>query len=161
MKSALKIPQMLVLAIVLIFLLAQGIRIDKSNPPVRSDLAPVAVKPVLQRACYNCHSNETIWPWYSNVAPASWLVGMDVREGRDHLNFSEWGAYDSGTQSHKLRGIAEEVRGGEMPPWYYSLVHRGSRLSEAERTQILAWTTETIRQEKDSRDSAVRLNRSN
>ena len=136
--------KIIILPLVVVLLLAQLIRIDKSNPPVRSDLASGSAKPVLQRACYNCHSNETIWPWYSSIAPASWLVGRDVREARSHLNFSEWGAYDSGTRSHKLRGIAEEVQGGDMPPWYYSLVHRDSRLSASERSQILAWVAETI-----------------
>jgi hypothetical protein len=147
MKITSKGLKIVVLAFVVVLLLAQFIRIDKSNPPVRSDLASAPVKPILQRVCYNCHSNETKWPWYSNVAPASWLVGMDVREGRDHLNFSEWGTYDSGTRSHKLRGIAEEVRGGDMPPWYYALAHREARLSETERNQILAWIADTIRQE--------------
>jgi hypothetical protein len=139
--------KILILPLVVVLLLAQLIRIDKSNPPVRSDLASGSAKPVLQRACYNCHSNETTWPWYSSVAPASWLVGRDVREARSHLNFSEWGIYDSGTRSHKLRGIAEEVQGGDMPPWYYVFVHRDSRLSASERNQILAWVEETIRLE--------------
>jgi hypothetical protein len=147
MKSVPKSLKMIVLAIMAALLLVQAIRIEKSNPPVCSDLASVAVKPVLQRGCYNCHSNETIWPWYSNVAPASWLVGMDVREGRNHLNFSEWGALDSGTRVHKLRSIAEEVHNDGMPPWYYSVVHRGSRLNKTEQNQILAWVTATIRQE--------------
>jgi hypothetical protein len=128
---------------VAIVILAQFIRIDRSNPPVRSEIsAGPSIQPVLQRVCYNCHSNKTVWPWYSNVAPASWLVGSDVREGRQHLNFSEWGTYDSSTQSHKLHGIAEEVQGGDMPPWYYSLMHREARLSPSERSQILAWTSE-------------------
>ena len=145
MRSMPKSVKIAVLVFVVILFLAQAIRIDRSNPLVRSDLPTGhAVKPILHRACYNCHSNETIWPWYSGLAPASWLVGNDVKEAREQLNFSEWGVYDSGTQSHKLRGIAEEVKGGEMPPWYYSIVHRQSRLSPAERDQILAWTAETI-----------------
>jgi hypothetical protein len=130
-------------AFVLVFmlLLAQAFRIDRSNPPIKSDLvAAPAAKSVLRIACYDCHSNETVWPWYSGVAPASWLVGADVRDGRRHLNFSEWGNYDGGTQSHKLRGIAEEVRAGEMPPWYYLLIHRNSRLNPSEQSRILAWT---------------------
>jgi Haem-binding domain len=130
---------------VAVLFLSQAIRIDRSNPPVRSDLtARPGIKSLLQRACYNCHSNETDWPWYSGLAPASWLVGNDVQEGRRHLNFSEWGTYDSGTQSHKLRGIAEEVKGGGMPPWYYSLVHPDSHLNPSERDQILAWTAEAV-----------------
>jgi hypothetical protein len=139
--------KIIILPLVVVLLLAQLIRIDKSNPPVRLALASGSAKPVLQRVCYNCHSNETTWPWYSSIAPASWLVGRDVREGRSHLNFSEWGAYDSGMRSHKLRGIAEEVKSGDMPPWYYSFVHRDSRLRASERNQILAWVEETIRLE--------------
>ncbi len=147
MKSFPKGLKTIVLVLVVVLLLAQLIRIDKSNPPVRSDLANGSAKPILQRACYNCHSNETVWPWYSNFAPVSWLVGRDVKEGRSHVNFSEWGTYDSGTRSHKLRAIEEEIRGGDMPPWYYSLVHSASRLSAAERNQILAWAAETIKLE--------------
>ena len=147
MKKVAKGLKIIILSLAAVFLLAQLIRIDKSNPPVRSDLASGSAKPVLHRACYNCHSNETIWPWYSSVAPTSWLVGSDVRGARSHLNFSEWGTYDSGTRSHKLRAIAEEVKGGDMPPWYYSFVHRDSRLSASDRNQILAWVEETIRLE--------------
>jgi hypothetical protein len=144
MKSISKGTKMIVIAIVTILFLAQFIRIDRSNPPVRSDLEDGATKPILHRACYNCHSNETMWPWYSSVAPVSWLLGSDVSEGRSHLNFSEWGTYDSGTRSHKLRNIAEEVQSGDMPPWYYSIVHRDSRLSPSEREQILTWVQESI-----------------
>ena len=147
MKKVAKGLKIIILSLAAVFLLAQLIRIDKSNPSVRSDLASGSAKPVLHRACYNCHSNETIWPWYSSVAPTSWLVGSDVRGARSHLNFSEWGTYDSGTRSHKLRAIAEEVKGGDMPPWYYSFVHRDSRLSASDRNQILAWVEETIRLE--------------
>ena len=147
MKNIGKVVKRVALFIVAVFLLAQVIRLERSNPPVRSDLAPVAAKPVLQRACYNCHSNETTWPWYSNVAPVSWLVAMDVKDGRSHLNFSEWEAYDAVQRIHKLEAIAEELKDGGMPPWYYAFVRRDSRLSEAERNQILAWVEETTRQE--------------
>jgi hypothetical protein len=138
-----KVLKSAVLIFAAVVILAQFIRIDKSSPPVRSDVAAgTTVQPVLQRVCYNCHSNVTVWPWYSNVAPASWLVGSDVHEGRQHLNFSEWGTYDIGTRSHKLHSIAEEVQSGDMPPWYYALMHREAHLSPAERSQILAWTSE-------------------
>lgn len=133
---------------VAVLFLSQAIRIDRSNPPVRSDLiAGPYVKSILRRACYNCHSNETDWPWYSGIAPASWLVGNDVKEGRRRLNFSEWGAYDNAAQSNKLRRIAEEVQDGEMPPGYYSLVHRDSRLNSTDRDTILFWTVEAIKPE--------------
>ncbi len=134
------------LVIVVILLLSQAIRIDRSNPPVRSDIsAGPAVEPILRRACYNCHSNETVWPWYSGVAPASWLVGSDVSEGREFLNFSEWGSYARDVQSRKLAGIAKEIQEGEMPPWYYSIAHSESRLSQSERNQLVSWTIEAAR----------------
>jgi len=122
-------------------LLAQLFQVEKTNPPVRADISlDPAVKPLLQKACYDCHSNETVWPWYSKVAPVSWLLADDVRGGRGHLNFSEWGNYAGDERSRKLKDIEEEIRLGEMPPWYYSLMHRNSRLSPSERDQIAAWT---------------------
>ena len=132
--------------LIAILFLAQAIRIEKSNPPVSSDIsADPAIKPLLRRACYNCHSNETVWPWYSNVAPASWLVGSDVKEARRRMNFSEWGAYSSEMQAHKLRGIAEEMESGEMPPWYYAMAHSDSHLNHAERTRIVNWTEDALK----------------
>ena len=140
MKIAIRNLKPVGLILVAVLFLSQAIRIEKSNPPVQSDIsADPAIRPLLRRACYNCHSNETNWPWYSNVAPFSWLIGSDVTGGRRHVNFSEWATYGSAIQSHKLAGIAEEVRDGEMPPWYYTWVHSDSRLSPAERNEIHAW----------------------
>ena len=146
MRGFRKKVKIAVLILVAAFVLLQAIRIEKSNPPVRSDIsADPAIKSILRRACYNCHSNETVWPWYSNVAPASWLIETDVNDGRRHLNFSEWGTYSSDTQSHKLEDIADEMGTGEMPPWYYTLAHSDSRLSSDERSQIQAWTIEAVK----------------
>ena len=132
--------------IVVILFLSQLIRIDRSNPPVRSDIsAGHDIEPILRRACYNCHSNETVWPWYSGLAPASWLVGSDVKEGRQLLNFSEWGIYAGDVQSRKLAGIAKEIQEGDMPPWYYSIAHSESRLNASERNRIVAWTLEAAK----------------
>jgi len=126
---------------------AQAIRIERTNPSVRSEIAAdPAIKPLLKRACYNCHSNETVWPWYSGVAPVSWLVGSDVSEGREELNFSEWGSYSADVQERKLKAIAKETGEGDMPPWYYSIMHRESRLSPEERTAIGNWTASVLSQ---------------
>jgi hypothetical protein len=120
---------------------AQAIRIERTNPPVRSEISTdPAVKNLLRKACYDCHSNETVWPWYSRVAPVSWLVGSDVQEGRRELNFSEWGAYAGDFQERKLKSIAEEVQDGGMPPWYYSIMHHKSKLTPEERALISNWT---------------------
>jgi hypothetical protein len=123
--------------------IAQAFRIDKTNPPVQQDVAaPPEVAAVLRRACYDCHSNETVWPWYSNVAPVSWLLAHDVHEGRRELNFSVWNAYDAKKQTKKLKETAEEVAEGEMPPWYYRVVHRDAGLSQADTKLLRTWTAE-------------------
>ena len=121
---------------------AQGVRFPQTNPPVRGDLvAPLAVKDVLRGACYDCHSNETQWPWYSNVAPLSWLVHHEVEEGRKRLNFSDWAEYasDPETASQKLAQISKFVASGDMAPWYYRMLRRCARLSAAQRDRVIRW----------------------
>lgn len=94
----------------------------------------------MKRSCYGCHSNETVWPWYSDIAPLSWLVAYDVHEGRDELNFSLWGTYNPERRQKKLKEIAETIAEGEMPPWYYIYpMHRDARLSEADRKALTQW----------------------
>jgi mono/diheme cytochrome c family protein len=131
------------IAVGVLFGAAQLFRIDKANPPVVSDeRAPPIVKEVLQRSCYACHSNETAWPWYAEVAPISWLLAYDVHEGRDELNLSTWGSYSSAQQRKKLKEMADTITEGEMPPWYYVYpMHREARLSPADRDAVLAWLT--------------------
>lgn len=112
------------------------------NPPERGRLQPpLAVAPLLSRACNDCHSNETRWPWYGRVAPVSWIVAHHVHDGRNHLNFSEWSEYESdpGTAAHKLGEIARLVGQGAMPPWYYRATHREARLSDADRRVLIDW----------------------
>ena len=115
-----KILKMAAAVLVVFIVAAQAFRIDKTNPAVESDVsAPPQVREVLRRSCYNCHSNEVVWPWYADVAPASWLVAHDVHEGRRELNFSVWGRYSPGIRQKKLKEIAQTIAEGEMPPWYY------------------------------------------
>ena len=124
---------------------AQAFRIDRTNPPVQQDVAaPPEVDVLLRRACYDCHSNETVWPWYSHVAPVSWLLARDVREGRRELNFSTWDAYDTKKKTKKLKETAEEVAEGEMPPWFYVMVHRRAALSPADAERLRTWTAEEM-----------------
>jgi hypothetical protein len=130
------------IAIVAIVLLAvaQLARIDRTNPPVESDVpAPPAVKSALRRAGYDCHSNETAWPWYSHVAPVSWLLAYDVTQGREDLNFSTWQRYDPAGQHKKLKETIETLNEGEMPPWYYCMMHPAARLADSDRQAIIAW----------------------
>lgn len=111
-----------------------------SNPPVTGDIPTTPeVKALLRRACYDCHSNETVWPWYTRIAPVSWLMARDVREGRAELNFSTWNQYDTRRQVKKLEESWEEVAEGEMPPWFYLPVHRNARLSAEDRALLRQW----------------------
>ena len=122
------------------FAAIQAIRVDQSNPPVTADLqAPPAVKEVLRRACYDCHSNETRWPWYGHVAPTSWLLHHDVFEGREALDFSEWGTLSPAVQAQRERDVVESIAEGEMPLWYYLPLHPSARLSAADKSVLDAW----------------------
>jgi hypothetical protein len=108
---------------------------DHSNPPVTAD-APWpddATRAIAVRSCYDCHSNETDWPWYSNVAPMSWLVQHDVDKGRSKLNFSEWPTHQD--------DLHDPVEHGRMPVRNYTRIHREAKLSAAEREQL----TEALR----------------
>jgi mono/diheme cytochrome c family protein len=107
---------------------------DHTNPEAKREPAwdDPATRELFFRTCRDCHSNETQWPWYSSVAPASWLVQRDVEEGRSHFNVSEWGrAKNHGDEA------AKEVRDGEMPPWFYLPAHPEARLTETERKELV------------------------
>jgi hypothetical protein len=125
-------------------LAAQLVHPERTNPPVVSDVAaPPEVEQVLRRACFDCHSNQTEWPWYTAVAPISWVLHRDVLEGRRRLNFSEWGEYasDPETLARKLEQIAATVANGDMAPWYYRVLHSGARLTPAERERLVQWAS--------------------
>ncbi len=132
------------LAILLIAI--QFFRPERSNPAVdpAGDIAaqmsvPPAVRSILERSCYDCHSTKTRWPWYTNVAPVSWLVVHDVDEGREHLNLSEWGSYKQGKRISRLDMMISEVDKGEMPPTTYLLLHGEAALTEADKDILCAW----------------------
>src|SRR5437667_10519945 len=120
-------------ALAAVLIAAQAFRIDRTNPPVEQDVAaPAGVDALLRRACYNCHSHETVWPWYSHVAPVSWLLAHDVSEGRRELDFSTWTAYPPARKIRKLRKSADEEHKGKMTPWSNALVNTEGRLTAAE-----------------------------
>jgi hypothetical protein len=118
----------------------QLVPVPHDNPPVLSDIgAPPDVQAVLKTSCYDCHSRETTWPWYSRVAPISWLVARDVISGRRHLDFSNWNQYPADRKSRKFTGIVREVGKGDMPPWYYTIKHGEARLSQAQKQLLVDW----------------------
>ena len=131
----------------------QVVRYPRSNPAVESDLvAPPEIKSVLHRACYDCHSNETQWPWYGAIAPLSWLLHHEVTEGRRRLNFSDWADYaaDPGTAAQKLSEISRSVATDTMAPWYYLLLHPSARLTAAERDRIAQWTDQELDRQRSA-----------
>lgn len=121
---------------------------DHTNPPVRQEpaWANSRTRELAVRACYDCHSNETKWPWYSNVAPISWLVQRDVDEGRDELNFSRWDQ-----PQREADDAAETVIDGEMPPWFYVVPHPEANLSREENELLIQGLRATFGGE-DQRD---------
>ncbi len=130
----------LALGALVLFLLIQVVRPAKTNPPVTGELvAPPQVQSILRRACYDCHSHETRWPWYADVAPVSWLITWHVADGRKHLNFSTWSAYEPKRQAHKLEEAEEMVASGEMPMAGYVALHPEAKLTEVEKQALLAW----------------------
>jgi uncharacterized membrane protein len=127
--------------LVVVLIGIQFIPVERTNPPVVSDIdAPSAVKDILRKACYDCHSNETNWAWYTKIAPASFLAVKDVNEGRENLNFSEWGNYTNKTEKIKEE-IWEEVREERMPPWMYRVSHSESKLTPEEKNLLRNWAT--------------------
>jgi hypothetical protein len=125
-------------------LVIQLVPVDRANPPVDSDIAaPSGVSSLLRKSCYDCHSNETVWPWYSKVAPISWLLAADVNEGREELNFSRWGDYGGDQRMKILKEIWEEVSEGEMPPSNYVLLHKDAALSAEERELLHEWSLDS------------------
>jgi hypothetical protein len=115
----------------------------KGRPPLEPLLdgarRETAVLQVLERSCQNCHSDRTEWPWYSYVAPMSWLVEYDVHEGRAHLNLSHWQEYSPEKQKELLARMATAVRSRQMPLPRYTRVHPGARLSDTEVELIYQW----------------------
>ena len=123
-----------------LFLLIQLIPVEQTNPPVEADLVAAApVTDILRRACYDCHSHETSWPWYSRVAPFSWWLAEHVTEGRADLNFSRWPLFDFEARELMLRDIEKQIMDGTMPLRSYVLGHREARLSDRDREILLEW----------------------
>ena len=145
MKKWLKI---VLIAVVAFLVVAQFFRPSLANPPIDPTKTLVATTPVppntqqtLDRACYDCHSNRTVWPWYSNVAPVSWLLVDDVKKGRKEVNFSEWAGYTQKRKLRKLKEICDQVKEGDMPLKIYLPMHPKAKLSDADRGAICTWAT--------------------
>jgi len=126
-----------------ILLLLQLVPVERENPPVRADFAgPEDVREILVRSCYDCHSHQTPWPWYSRIAPISFFVAHDVNEARDHLNFSEWRTYGAAKRAELMSEMIEKVEKRKMPPPVYVLMHGSKKLSGSELQILRNWVPE-------------------
>ena len=115
-----------------------------ANPP------PLKIAAMLHSACYDCHSYKTKWPWYSRIAPASWLVTSDVNHGRERLNFSEWPRDFPERAAKRWEDVSEELDYNEMPPAKYTLLHPEARLSAEQRKQLSQWADQEAARLKSS-----------
>jgi hypothetical protein len=101
--------------------------------------APPEVAAILKRSCFDCHSNETHWPWYARIAPGSWLMARDVRKGRARFNVSEWGGLTEEERALDKEISWDQIKEGKMPPWFYLPLHPSARLSERDKQLLGAW----------------------
>jgi hypothetical protein len=124
-----------IIGVIAVFLVIQLIPVSRTNPPVKTQIQwdSPQTEALVRQSCYDCHSNETVWPWYAYVAPVSWLVAHDVEEGRSRLNFSEQPA-----NRIEVSELVENIQEGEMPPGQYLILHPGARLNDQEKSQLVA-----------------------
>ena len=109
------------------------------NPLLAGADVNVTITRILEKSCQNCHSEKTEWPWYSYVAPVSWLIEKDVHDARSHMNLSRWGEYSPAKRQELLTRLAAAVRSRQMPPARYTLMHPGEKPSGTELEQIYQW----------------------
>jgi len=130
-------------------ILLQFIKIDVPPPPKATPQdeikAPKEVMSILKKSCYDCHSNETKWPWYSNIAPISWQVKSNVKNGRNWLNFSIWNKYSQEKKQKLYRGMVNALK-IKMPPAEYLLIHKEARLTPKERRVLQDWAQNQIKE---------------
>lgn len=141
--------QKLLVILLVLFIAIQFIRPERNieTNPSRYDIfhktsQPIEISIMVQSACYDCHSNSTAYPWYASVAPASWIIAYHVKEGKDHLNFSDWKLLDSSQQQHALEDMIEVLEKGEMPLKPYQWLHKDAKLTAAKSEQIINWAKE-------------------
>lgn len=136
----------LLLALLVVFLVLQAFRPEKNISGNKendiSSLYPVPenVEQILVKACNDCHSNNTVYPWYAEVQPIAWWLDDHVKDGKKHLNFNEFASYRLAKQFHKLEEIFDEVKGGEMPLESYTVIHRDAKLTDEERNILMDWS---------------------
>jgi hypothetical protein len=142
---ALRLLRWALLAFLVAFIGLQFVRPDRTNPPAPAAASlqaktPPEIKALLDRSCRDCHSNETRWPWYSHIAPVSWLLANDVAHARERFNYSEWTSYAPDDQDKFLGAMCSLAKRQRMPLPTYLLLHRDARLTPADVAALCAWS---------------------
>ncbi len=143
-----KIALIVILAILIIIQFFPASK-NQSTELLSSDITKVTTVPddvlqVLKVACYDCHSNNTVYPWYNNIQPVAWWLNRHVEEGKEELNFSKFGDYSQEKSSKKLHKIAKEIEEGEMPLSTYTFIHRNAVLNETQKQAVINWTKSAV-----------------
>ncbi|WP_026898122.1 heme-binding domain-containing protein [Daejeonella oryzae] len=145
--------QKILIGVLAIIILIQFIRPAKNisvaatpNDIFEHYQAPDTLKQLIKTACYDCHSNNTVYPWYSNIQPVAWWLNDHVEEGKSKLNFSEFATYTAKKGDHKLEEVMEEVKEGNMPLKSYTLIHTKTKLNTSQREAIVQWAMQTRKQ---------------
>lgn len=132
--------------LLVVFILIQFFPIDRTNPTPTPQLdfltikkTPESTATIIKNSCYDCHSNETKYPWYSRIQPVSWLLKNHIDEGRKKLNFSNFANYEPKRQAHKMDEAAEMIEKGEMPMDSYVLIHSAAKLSEQQKQELIKY----------------------
>lgn len=121
---------------------------NKSNPSAiaitKMITVPANVQIILKKACYDCHSNHTDYPWYSNIQPIAWVLNNHIKEGKSNINFSEFGSYSARRQKSKLSAVADAIKDKTMPLASYTFIHREARLSEKQKKLVTNWVASVL-----------------
>lgn len=134
----------IVISVLLLLLIFQFFRIDKTTKPVDPNTDFISllqpdkeVTSILKTSCYDCHSNQPAYPWYTNIAPLSWWIKHHINEGSHHLNFSEWGNYSQKRKDHKIDECIELINADEMPMTSYTLMHEDAKLTKEQKALLI------------------------
>ncbi|HVU96862.1 MAG TPA: heme-binding domain-containing protein [Puia sp.] len=140
----------ILLTVLILFIAIQFIQParNKNGQVLPTDISkicaiPQNVESILRTACYDCHSNNTNYPWYVNIQPVGWMLARHIKEGKGELNFSEFGSYSGRRQASKLKSIENSIKDGAMPLSSYTLIHKGARLSQDEKELVMDWARKT------------------
>lgn len=145
-QTKMSLRKKIILGLILVFCGMQFLQLPRNQSDEMTSLhierlyaVPENLKAILARSCYDCHSNNTSYPWYSNIQPGAWYMAEHIKKGKKELNFSDFGSYSVRQQRNKFRSMSGQVKKGEMPLTSYTLIHRNAILTEKEKQFLLKW----------------------